>query len=430
MLAEENPTSLERIAKIYDNSTKSIMSSWLGWNPLCELFKGTLSDLGRARVYLMIDALDECESELQNLLRLVVNGTKHLKHVKWIVSSRDVPSVFKEVRTSIGAVTTLELSTSLMSSAVDAFITYKVSVLQKRNGYNHQLRDEVRKYLSDHAESTFLWVALACQEIYDLDPVDEPLEKLKEIPSGLGPLYDRMMKQIGTYSERNREYCQKILSTISLAFRPMNLQELMTTAGLPSQSIPSSRSMKDMVDKCGSFLVIRNSVVQFIHQSAKDYIVNQPDNQSPDSFYTFSIYPSGKMAEHCRIFTKSLQTMTESLHRDMLDLRDPGILVSKLDASNPKPLQHIKYACNYWVFHLSELDKPLQHRSGLKDGGLVHVFLETHILHWLEVMSLIEKVHVSLASISLLILLASKVSEPASSFVFPFKFTSNNSNKG
>lgn len=408
MLAEANPKSLQRIIELYEPNTRSISRSALEWYSLRELFKSILSDLYPARVYLMIDAVDECESDLPKLFRLILNKDRRFNHVKWIISSRDVPTISKEIRPYETLVTTLELSTSLMSSAVYTFIHHKVRRLAERNYYDPKLHEDVRKYLSDHAEDTFLWATLACQEIDDLLSIDEPLKKLKDIPNGLKSLYNRMLKQIGMYSTNVKKSCQKILSTLSLAFRPLNLQELITMAVLPEQYYQNFNFMRYLIDHCGSFLTVRNDIVQFIHLSAKDYIVNYPNGQ-PDVSNTFSIYPSGKMLEHRRIFTTSLQTMSRYLRRDMLNLKNPGILIDDISRVKSDALQRTKYPCEYWAYHLSQIDSTEHHQLGFYDGGAVFDFLKAHFLHWLEVLSIIGKIHNAVISVSRLLSLTKNV---------------------
>jgi hypothetical protein len=43
----------------------------------------------------------------------------------------------------------------------------------------------------------------------------------------------------------------------------------------------------------------------------------------------------------------------------------------------------MQYACRYWVEHLE------RSQQSIADGDASHVFLQTHLLHWLEVMGLI-----------------------------------------
>ncbi|XTI96031.1 hypothetical protein V2W45_1450980 [Cenococcum geophilum] len=75
------------------------------------------------------------------------------------------------------------------------------------------------------------------------------------------------------------------------------------------------------------------------------------------------------------------------LQQDMCSLVRPGALRSDIDeetiASNLPP--ELRYACRYWVHHLE------QSQQQLNNGDLVHLFLQKHLLHWLEAMSLIKE---------------------------------------
>ena len=68
----------------------------------------------------------------------------------------------------------------------------------------------------------------------------------------------------------------------------------------------------------------------------------------------------------------------------MCGLSQPGALRSEVKeetvASSVSP--ELRYACRYWIEHVK------RSQQSIIDGGAVHVFLQTHLLHWLEAMSL------------------------------------------
>ena len=71
----------------------------------------------------------------------------------------------------------------------------------------------------------------------------------------------------------------------------------------------------------------------------------------------------------------------------MCNLLDPGVLRREIDEGTidrnlPAELQ---YACRYWVDHLERSQRSIE------DGDATHHFLEIHLLHWLEAMSLISE---------------------------------------
>ena len=79
-----------------------------------------LQDPSFTRVYLMIDALDECDSELYQLLDLI--NSEPSSKVKWLVASRSRPDIEEQLRPdNLHLKISLELNPSHISSAIDAF---------------------------------------------------------------------------------------------------------------------------------------------------------------------------------------------------------------------------------------------------------------------------------------------------------------------
>ena len=123
-------------------------------------------------------------------------------------------------------------------------------------------------------------------------------------------------------------------------------------------------------------------MIYFIHQSAKDYIVSGNDQR---------IFPSNTADEHGKIIHRSLEVMSNALKKDIYDLKKPAAMVSEVERNFINgPLACIGYACSHWVHHLADCTQ--QDRDILLGGGKVHKFLMTHLLHWLEALSLIGKV--------------------------------------
>lgn len=72
------------------------------------------------------------------------------------------------------------------------------------------------------------------------------------------------------------------------------------------------------------------------------------------------------------------------LRQDMCGLYGIGTLrkeVKEEVVASSLPLE-LQYACRYWVEHLE------RSQLCIVDGDAVHVFLQIHLLHWLEAMSL------------------------------------------
>ena len=162
-----------------------------------------------------------------------------------------------------------------------------------------------------------------------------------------------MIEQIQQSEGRSPEFCMQILSISTLAYRPFHLLELAALADLPEEISCEQENLRKIVRMCGSFLTIREDIIYFIHQSAKDYLSTSVDHL---------IFPSGRTEVHRGIVSRSLQNMSEKLHRDIYNLQDPGILIDQVNSVDPDPLAQIRYACVYWIYHLCEIDNSL-HRS-------------------------------------------------------------------
>src|SRR3954452_290561 len=139
-------------------------------------------------------------------------------------------------------------------------------------GNNHQLQCFVETYLQDKANGTFLWVALVCQELQKVSSLRaKPV--LEKFPAGLEPLYVRMLEQILSLRDaEDVEFCSSILRAVMVAVRPLNIHELVFLAELPDYMHEDPSSVYDLISQCGSFLTLREEVVSFIHQSAKDFL--------------------------------------------------------------------------------------------------------------------------------------------------------------
>lgn len=153
--------------------------------------------------------------------------------------------------------------------AVSAYVDHKVSELAALKQYNSQLQTDVRDYLHTNSSGTYLWVALVCEQLKKTLN-RKTLKVLKSFPPGLQPFYRRMIEQIHVQCDGDDlELCKQVLSASTLAYRPIHLAELTSIAYLPDEFYSDQNALKELVGLCGSFLIVRNGVIYFVHQSAK-----------------------------------------------------------------------------------------------------------------------------------------------------------------
>jgi hypothetical protein len=388
LLIDQQPSLVSHVQKKYNHAGKALFEDANAWVALSEIFTSILQNPSLKRTYLIVDALDECETNLPQLLNLVTRTALISPRVKWIISSRNEPDIEARLRLDNAQMRlSLELNEEHVSHAVEMFIDFKVSKLPLLTD-DSTLQETVRGQIYAKASGTFLWAALVLKE---LEPVEswDVLDVLQEMPSELEPLYDRMLRQVQQLQRKDPEFCRLVLSTMTLAYRPLHLLELGALSDLPEQIATNLDKVMKVVNKCGSFLTIRENRTYFIHQSAKDFLLGKAFDR---------MFPSGKAEVNYTMFSRSREVMSRTLQRDIYTLHAPGFPIDKVEPPVPDPLAVAQYSCLYWVDHLLHCDRE-DTINDLKDGGSVHQFLSTSYIYWLEALSLMKSLPNSIVMI-------------------------------
>ncbi|KAH8881388.1 WD40 repeat-like protein [Thozetella sp. PMI_491] len=379
LLLLQQPDLMSHLLQKHDKSGRKLFTDDNAFFALSEAFRNMLRDPSLSPVYFAVDALDECEQGLPDLIQLISESLSISNKVRWLVSSR--PNV--QLKRAGITETLLELEAQSLKQPVQIYINHKLSALKEKDGYNDDTLAEVSSAICERADNTFLWVALVFKEL-DSAAGWHAVRIINEIPSGLSELYDRIITRVEEDSGLDMEYCKNVLVATCLANQPLFLSELAVVAGL----LPTIPPQK-IVEKCGSFLTINEGRVYPIHQSAKEYLMAN---------YESKLQPAGVARGHVDIGKHCINAMSLALTRNMYFL-DYGF---QEDVRPPERdlLAPLRYSCLFWVDHLCFPDgECLERDHELVDDGRVHRFLENHFLHWLESITLLGDLSSGLQSI-------------------------------
>ncbi|KAH6648991.1 WD40-repeat-containing domain protein [Truncatella angustata] len=375
----------------YDRMGKEVFDAANNVNAfdaLSNVFRQMIGYPGLGTIYLAVDALDECEVGLPELLDLIRETCLQENRLKWIVTSRNHVNVDESLALS------LEVNSEAVLSAIEVYIKYKVSQVPSLKS-NPTQRANVQRKLLDKADGTFLWIDLVLRSIHDALG-DDIIRLIDEMPKGLPPLYDTMMRNIGMSISAYQASCRTILSIVTLTYRPLHLLELRMLADLEPYG---TSDLEKLVDLCGSFLTLLDNHIYPIHQSAKEYLVSE--------VALGKIFPSGRHTVHRTIADRSVAKMKSILKRDIYNLAHPGTLTHEVAVPPVKdPLLGVGYSCAYWIDHVCDADKSdyqrnrrsqllktLQDLAPSRKGHDTHnsiaEFFRVHFLHWLEALSLL-----------------------------------------
>lgn len=403
MLINKQPSLISHLRRKYDQAGGKLFEGSNTWVALSDVLSAILQDPTLKSTCLVVDALDECITDLQKLLDFIVDTSSTGGRVKWIVSSRNWSQIEERLRrVEQKAKLSLELNAESISNAVEIYIREKVHQLARLKDYDEETREAVRNYLSANANNTFLWVALVCQNLEKYQRW-KVLRMLREFPPGLDSLYKQMMNQVLDMDDASDvSLCKQILAITTSVYRPITLRELGHLIDVPRHLSDDIDFLEEIVALCGSFLTIRDGTIYFVHQSAKDHLTSNEEAIS-------AIFPSGSGDVHLTLFSRSVQAMEATLGQNMYGLShfdnfiDDGIV-----SPDPDPLSPICYSCIHWVDHLCEgsvSETGTGYLSHLDDDGVLDVFIREHLLHWLESLSLLRQVPGGVISITKLIAL-------------------------
>ncbi|GKT48338.1 vegetative incompatibility protein HET-E-1 [Colletotrichum spaethianum] len=379
-LAAQYPRLISYVRDEHDSGGKQRFEGLNAWEVMSKVLETMLLDPILDGVLLIIDALDECGVDRPKLLNFIARVSSSSR-ANWIVSSRNWPDIEETLDSTTQKVAIrLELNEKSVSGAVHTYIQYKVDKLAALKSYDDVTRNTVQNYLIDNSNGTFLWVALVCQELAS-DKVRKwhTLNVIKKFPPGLESLYGRMIDHIS--DSNDADLCKEILATVSVIYRPVTLQELMCIMQSPTQFDNDLQFLEEIVRSCGSFLTLREGTVYFVHQSAKDFLLDEANKAFNQ------ILPFGIAQQHHTIFLRSLEELSRKLRRDIYGLCVPGVDIEDVSPPDPDPLAPLKYSCIHWVDHLKDSNSVEATICG--DMQITHTFLKYKYLYWLEALSLL-----------------------------------------
>ncbi|KAL9473986.1 hypothetical protein ACSS6W_008366 [Trichoderma asperelloides] len=388
MLADRQPVLLSHARKRYDHVGDQLFTDSNSLEALSKIFSAIIQDRRLNDTYVVIDALDECIRDREFLTDLIAQLSATNSKIKWLVSSRNLPSIEEGFTMAQKLELSLELNDKFISTALSIYVQHKVAELAIVKGYTEDMQAAIHHYLYSNASSSFLWVALVCQDLAKIPTQSNILLNLTEFPARLDALYTYMLGQI--CGSDMAKLCLHILAITSVVYRPITVDELSSFIDMHDGTL-DEKTLMQAIGLCSSFLIIQERTILFIHQSAKDFLIGNATN---------TVFAFGMEHIHYVIFSQSLQVLPKTLRRDIYGLDAPGFPIDQIKQPDPDPLAAARYACVYWVKHLVDSIKLVRQHGDLHDGGTVDTFLRTKYLYWLESLSLLNSLPEGALSIS------------------------------
>ncbi|KAH7008752.1 hypothetical protein EDB80DRAFT_751365 [Ilyonectria destructans] len=354
------------------------------WHPgeLLRLFESSLPKVLETRpVWLFVDALDECGKD--NAVKLVEDfesmlhslPSSDLKQFRICFTCRHYPI--------LGLDGVFEVCVEEENwKDISAFVQDKLSSFRKRTS------STIPDLITNRADGVFLWAWLMVEQVLDLEREGVGLKKIEavilSVPQELDALYHELIRNMASDS-------LKLVQWICFAMRPLSLNELrwamLVDADCPHRSLYECQSagdypfdddgMKRRVQTLSRGLAEVTSdakVVQFIHQSVKDFFVEKDlsaldETAKPDFVVGMAHH---RLSRTCIRYLE-MEEIGQSAIRESDHLRSEF------------PFLH--YATTSWIVHVK------QSETKASQGGLPDHFSgvsEAIVQRWARIYRIIE----------------------------------------
>lgn len=354
------------------------------WRTLWNIFLEMLEKSKCQRLFVIVDALDECQDDhhMADFLKLIVrNGLDHPAKIKWALTSRPLDHAESQLLAGHEQVrVSLELNSKFVSEAVKMYISSRAQELNILHRYGEALKREIQTELTNKAEGTFLWVSLVCKKLESVCR-EEALFTIQSLPPGLYPFYDQAFRQLSTQigETANVRRCMRLLKVMMLAYRPLRLEEVDSVTALTC----GEDAISALVHQCASFINLQDRSIAFVHQSARDWLAGEQ-----------SIFDTYDLFEHHDISLACLAYLSKWLKENFFELRRPDSTIESLknvkNVERRALLASMDYAATFWAQHLEHAERTLI-RSQITEKGVATIFLQENFLQWVECLGLLEK---------------------------------------
>jgi WD40 repeat protein len=354
----------------------------------------------------VLDALDECyfENGRQggDAVPKLLEKFRPLGHIKFLITSRveaPIQRMFDNIRSQVAL---HDIEKDIVQKDIHHYLDHSFTELARDRKIAppfppaSELNELVRR-----AGSLFVYAATVTKWISQ--PEAQPLLRLREVLDKdedempyqhkfLDDMYLEILSQAAKTSSNPRKHecaLKNVISTVVLLQEPVPASTLAILAGEQTRTAALLPLLSAVL------LDDAPAPVRLFHPSFPEFIISEERCQDK----RFLVRAS---EDHLHLAARCLEVMNTHLRENICDLKDPSLpntevrhLQQTLERVAPAELC---YACKHWHIHLRLADAT---SSSLV--GSLETFCTTHLLHWLELLSLLNELPAAQAGIRLLL---------------------------
>jgi ankyrin repeat protein len=356
-LFSKRPSLIKHAIVKYGENGQGIMNST---NLLWDILWNAVQDPQVGPVIIVLDALDECaESEFEDLIRNIESQFRDKNsgqsNIKFLLTSRPYEQIVCKFTGMLESFPNIRIpgeeESDIINREVNCVIQYRVEQLAKEKRLSDPVKNHLVKRLLGIRHRTYLWVYLVFDYLTKenfkktTNGVDSILTTL---PFSIYDAYERILNK-----SKKDPMVRRALSIILVATRPLRLCEMNVALNVHGRlrsiydlDLEEEEDFRSRLrDWCGLFISIHRNKVDFLHQTAREFLLAQA--VSP------AAAPSESRWRHS-ITSQSAHNILAEVCVNYLDFLNNGFIPTDARTESPQNIDthaFLVYSARNWVAH-------------------------------------------------------------------------------
>ncbi|KAJ3570125.1 hypothetical protein NPX13_g5838 [Xylaria arbuscula] len=350
------------IVQQFETRSESLTTSFV---QLWDILLSASQDHNAGEIICILDAFDECDDQGQaDFTRYLgkLYSTRTAFNLKFLITTRPYGHIrrgFQPLKIPGLPVIHLngeaEIEVCKISKEIDVYIKVRAQNIRDRLKLEKSEGDLLLQNLLRVPHRTYLWAYLTLDLIEKDINIDKTSisKAASQLPQTVDEAYDRILSKSSSV-----EQARKLLQIILVAERPLTVTEMNIALTIEERHKsyrdltlkPEERFREHVRDACGLFVAIIGSRIYLLHQTAKEFLIQNTDNNIPVTKDTGLTWKSSlsKRDSHCVLAKICIwHILFTVFEKDELnDLEEVSDYVHRYN--------FLSYSAMYWTHHFRE----------------------------------------------------------------------------
>ena len=360
---------------------------------------------------IVIDTIDECTNLniVFSLIKLILQSVHHIP-LKIFIASRDeapIRSAFDSLSSIRQQFILHEVEEDVVEGDIRKYLETSLSEINSP-GRDHAQDawpspSELSK-LTSQCGKLFIYAATAIRYIMDCPGFHE--DRLLSLTTGsesnsfqasLDDLYGRILDHACRLMEKQEiSFMRNLTSLVVFLQNPLPIKAITSLSGTEK----TAHRVLDCLSRLKSVIHVpdqEDATVTLFHASFFDFVTT-PTRCTPERSPSFHALVASE--GHHQLALKCLEHMNDLLKYNICDAPNAKTVSRQATTNSPDNVSKIpealKYSCLHWAFHLVGIQPEL---PGPKIATALCHFLRTHLLHWMECLSVLDELETGIETL-------------------------------